>query len=59
MTSLVCGKTSIEVVQAIEHSVRTNNELSDVDNNIVEIIRRRHHWKKSNHDADDVDADSD
>ena len=42
-TSLVCGRTSVEVVQAIERSVRTNNEISDVDSNIVEIIRRRRH----------------
>jgi len=41
VTSLVCGRSSIEVVQAIERSVRTNNEISDVDSNIVEVIRRR------------------
>jgi hypothetical protein len=59
VTSLVCGHASINVVQAIERSVRTNNEISDVDSNIVEIIRRRHGGTLDNRNVAFDDDDDD
>ncbi len=59
VTSLVCGRMSIEVVQRIERSVRTNSEIPDVDSNIVQILRKRHEHKETEDDRESETADDD
>jgi hypothetical protein len=50
---------SIEVVQRIERSVRTNSEIPDVDSNIVQILRKRHEHKETEDDRESETADDD
>ena len=45
VTNLVCGQTSIQVVQELERSVRLNQEMTDINSNIRSIIHDRHSAK--------------
>jgi len=48
VTNLVCGQTSIAVVQELELSVRLNQEISNINSNIRSIIHDRHSSKLPN-----------
>ena len=45
VTNLVCGQTSIQVVQELERSVRLNQEMTDINSNIRSVIHDRHSAK--------------
>ena len=48
VTNLVCGQSSIQVVQELERSVRLNQEMTDINSNIRSIIHNRHQEKLHN-----------
>ena len=41
VTSLVCGQTSVRVVQDLEMAVRMNREVEATDGNIARVIKNR------------------
>ena len=43
VTSLVCGQTSVRVVQDIEMAVRMNREVEGTDGNVARVIKNRKH----------------
>jgi len=48
VTNLVCGQTSIAVVQELETSVRLNQEITTINSNIRSVIHDRHTSKLPN-----------
>ena len=41
VTSLVCGQTSVRVVQDLEMAVRMNREVEGTDGNVARVIKNR------------------
>ena len=41
VTSLVCGQTSVRVVQDLEMAVRMNREVQGTDGNVARVIKNR------------------
>ena len=41
VTSLVCGQTSVRVVQDLEMAVRAHREIENTDGNVARVIKSR------------------